>query len=169
VNRHPLLQFLLEYEVMGLSVDRNTRARFGGRDMAELKTKKSAANVETFLAGVKDAAKREDCKTLVKMMSKAAKADPKMWGPAIIGFGDLHLVYDSGRELDWFPIGFSPRKEALTIYMSGGLEPHTASLKKLGKYKTGKGCLYIKALSDVDAAVLGSMFDKCVKGAKSTK
>ena len=128
--------------------------------MAEMKTKKTRASVASFLAGVADEAKRKDCEAIVALMKKATKSEPKMWGPAIIGFGDVHLVYESGRELDWFPVGFSPRKEAIVLYLSGGLERHAALLKKLGKHKTGKGCLYIKRLEDVDRAVLETLIQR---------
>ena len=128
--------------------------------MAELKTKKTKASVAAFLAGVADEAKRKDCDEIVALMKKATKSEPKMWGPAIIGFGDVHLVYESGRELDWFPVGFSPRKEAIVLYLSGGIERHAALLKKLGKHKTGKGCLYIKRLEDIDRAVLEKLIQR---------
>ena len=128
--------------------------------MAELKTKKTKASVASFLAGVADEAKRKDCEAIVALMKKATKSEPKMWGPAIIGFGDVHLVYESGRELDWFPVGFSPRKEAIVLYLSGGLERHTALLKKLGKHKASKGCLYIKRLGDVDRKVLETLIQR---------
>ena len=133
--------------------------------MAELKTKKTEASVAVFLAGVADEVKRKDSQTLVRMMKKATRADPKMWGPAIVGFGNRRLVYDSGRELDWFPVGFSPRKGALTIYLSGGLELYAQLRKKLGKHEVGKGCLYIKRLSDVDLTVLEEMIHRCVEAA----
>lgn len=87
------------------------------------------------------------------MMEKATKSKGKMWGPAIVGFGNKVLKYDSGRELDWFVMGFSPRKANLTLYVSGAVE-HQATLKKLGKHKTGKGCLYINKLEEVDLSVL---------------
>ena len=134
--------------------------------MAELKTKKTKKtkdNPAGFLAKLTDEEKRKDCETLVKLMKKATKAEAKMWGPGIVGFGDVHLVYESGRELDWFPIGFSPRKDALTLYLGGGLEMHAADLEKLGKHRTGKGCLYIKRLSEVDTGTLERMIQRCVK------
>jgi uncharacterized protein YdhG (YjbR/CyaY superfamily) len=83
-----------------------------------------------------------------------------MWGPAIIGFGDVHLKYESGRELDWFVMGFSPRKQNLTLYIPGTVEKQQALLKKLGKYKTGKGCLYINKLEEVDMGVLKEIINK---------
>src|SRR5205809_6219421 len=119
---------------------------------AELKTKKNEASVEGFLNAIKDEQKRKDSFTILQMMQKATGEKPKLWGASIIGFGNVHLKYESGRELDWFTIGFSPRKANLTLYgIKNSGEP---LLKKLGKYKEGKGCLYINKLSDVDTAVL---------------
>ena len=101
----------------------------------------------------------------MKIMKKATKAEPKMWGPSIIGFGDYHYVYESGREGDWFLAGFSPRSQNLTLYMMGGLDGET--LKKLGKHKTGKGCLYINRLEDVDVKVLNELIANAVKKSKA--
>ncbi len=89
--------------------------------MAELKTKQTDASVEKFIKSVADKQKQQDCRTIIDLMQAAAKAPPKMWGSAIVGFGNIHLKYESGRELDWFPIGFSPRKQNLTLYIMGGL------------------------------------------------
>ncbi|HEU4719147.1 MAG TPA: DUF1801 domain-containing protein [Bacteroidia bacterium] len=122
--------------------------------MAGLKTKKTTASVEDFLDAIKDEERRSDCHAIVKLMKKVTKAEPKMWGPAIVGFGDYRYVYDSGREGDWFKMGFSPRKQNLTLYSMGGLARFTSLLKKLGKHKTGKGCLYIDRLADIDKKVL---------------
>jgi hypothetical protein len=133
--------------------------------MAELKTKVTKANVEKFLEGIKDEKKRQDCFEILKIMKKATKAEPKMWGPSIIGFGDYHYVYDSGREGDWFITGFSPRVQNITLYMMGGFDSET--LKKLGKYKTGKGCLYISKLEDVDLKILNQLIKTSVKKSKA--
>lgn len=124
---------------------------------AELKTKKTNASVMDFLKSVKDVQKRADCAVIIKLMQKATRANPKMWGSSIIGFGDVHLKYPGGRELDWFKMGFSPRKQALTLYGCINSARQSALLKKLGKYKTGKGCLYIKKLSDINLDVLKEM------------
>lgn len=121
--------------------------------MAELKTKKTELSVDAFIKKATDGQKRKDAFAIIEMMEKATKAKGKMWGPAIVGFGDKVLKYDSGRELDWFVMGFSPRKANLTLYVSGAVENQT-TLKKLGKYKTGKGCLYINKLDEVDLSVL---------------
>jgi hypothetical protein len=98
-------------------------------------------------------------------MKRATKADPKMWGPSIVGFGDHHFVYESGREVDWFLTGFSPRVQNLTLYIMDGLDQEL--LKKLGKHKTGKGCLYIQKLEDVDLKVLNEIIKRSVKKSNS--
>ena len=134
--------------------------------MAELKTKVTKASVDKFLQGIKDEQKREDCYQILKMMKKATKAEPKMWGTSIIGFGDYHYVYASGREGDWFITGFSPRVQSLTLYMMGGFDQEL--MKKLGKYKTGKGCLYINKLEDVDTKILDKLITTSVKKAKAS-
>ncbi len=134
--------------------------------MAELKTKKTEASVDDFLNGVKDEATKKDCLEIVKLMKQATKADPKMWGSSIVGFGTQHLKYASGRELDWMVIGFSPRKQNLTLYIPGSLESYADLLKKLGKHTTGKGCLYVKSLKDVDTKVLKELIQRSVKATK---
>jgi hypothetical protein len=136
--------------------------------MAELKTKLNNASVDKFLKGVKDEQTRADCYQIIEMMNKATKAEPKMWGTSIIGFGNIHLKYESGRELDWFPIGFSPRKQNITLYLMGGLEQKEL-LDKLGKYSTGKGCLYIKKLADVDIKVLNKLVTTSAKNMLNKK
>jgi hypothetical protein len=128
--------------------------------MAELKTRATRASVDKFLEGIRDEKKRADCYEILKIMKSATKAEPKMWGTSIIGFGDYHYVYESGREGDWFMTGFSPRVQNLTLYMMGGFDAQL--LKKLGKYKTGKGCLYINTLEDVDKKVLRELITKSV-------
>ena len=132
---------------------------------AALKTQKSEASVEDFLTTVKDETKRKDCFTVLQLMEKATKAKAKMWGGAIVGFGDVHLKYESGRELDWFICGFSPRKANLTLYIPGAVE-NTALLKKLGKHKTSKACLYINSLADVDVNVVKELISNAVKNTK---
>lgn len=129
--------------------------------MAELKTKVTKASVDKFLAGIKDEKKREDCHQILKIMKKATKAEPKMWGPSIVGFGDYRYKYASGRENNWFVTGFSPRVQNLTLYMTGGFDSEV--LKKLGKYKTGKGCLYINKIEDIDTKVLSELITKSVQ------
>lgn len=128
--------------------------------MAELKTKKNEASVADFLATISDKEKQKDAFTLLAMMEKVCKAKAKMWGPAIIGIGDKRLKYESGRELDWFIMGFSPRKANLALYISGAVEKQAELRKNLGKHKTGKGCLYINKLSEVDEKVLLELIKK---------
>jgi len=121
--------------------------------MAELKTKKTKNSVPAFIKKVeKD--RQTDCKTIVKMMSKATGAKPAMWGTSIIGFGEARLKYASGRELDWPIIGFSPRKKEFSLYVMCASKKMGQLLKKLGPHKAGKGCLYIKSLEVIDIDVL---------------
>lgn len=122
--------------------------------MAENKTQLTRASVETFLKGLKDKARAADSRVVLEMMRKVTGEDPKMWGPSIVGFGAYHYRYDSGREGDFLRIGFSPRAQALTLYIMGGFPRYEALMAKLGKYSTGTSCLYIKRLSDVDLKVL---------------
>ncbi|MHB8777663.1 MAG: DUF1801 domain-containing protein [Anaerolineales bacterium] len=131
--------------------------------MAELKTKVNDASVSAFLNNIEDEEKRADSFEILKIMKQVTRKEPKMWGASIIGFGDIHYKYESGREGDWFITGFSPRKQNLTLYVMGSYNPHTELLKKLGKHKTGVGCLYIKKLKDVDAKVLKELIEKSVK------
>jgi uncharacterized protein DUF1801 len=133
--------------------------------MAENKTKPTKGNVTAFLRKIKDERLRDDCFAILKMMQEVSNCEPVMWGSAIIGFGTYHYVYESGREGDMVVIGFSPRKQNISIYLMGGLNKVQEELSKLGKYKTGKGCLYIKSLSDVNAEVLKKIFAKALKEA----
>ncbi len=137
--------------------------------MAELKTIPTKSSVDKFLKGIKDGHKRADCYTILELMKKATKAQPKMWGTGIVGFGDYHYVYESGREGDWFITGFSPRKQNLTLYVMGGFHQFEDLMKKLGKHSTGKGCLYINKLEDVDTKVLKELITKSVKMASKNK
>ncbi len=130
--------------------------------MAELKTKETEASVEDFLNSIKDEQTRNDCFEIAQIMEKATKSAPKMWGSSIVGFGTQHLKYASGRELDWMKIGFSPRKQNLTLYVPGSLETYADLLEKLGKHTTGKGCLYIKTLKDVDAKILKELIKRSI-------
>ena len=127
---------------------------------AELKTKKTEASVEDFLNFIADEQRRADCFTIVELMKKATKAEPKMWGTSIIGFGDYHYKYASGHEGDSCLVGFASRKDALVFYLCGRDKNFEELLLKLGKYKSGKGCLYIKKLADVDLKVLQALI-KC--------
>jgi Domain of unknown function (DU1801) len=130
--------------------------------MAENKTKPTEISVSAFVNAIDDESRRSDAKTLVKMMQGATGKKPKMWGAAIIGFGSYHYIYDSGREGDMPLVGFSPRKAATVLYLGLGAGGSEALLAKLGKHTTGKGCLYIKKLADVDQKVLQSLVAKSV-------
>ncbi len=132
--------------------------------LAEVKTKETTSSVEDFINGVKDEQKRRDSFLLLKLMQKVSGEKPKMWGASLIGFGKLRYKSSAtGREVDWFKIGFSPRKANLSLYLMN-LQVHAASLKKLGKHKTGAGCLYINKLDDIDLKVLEDMMYATVKG-----
>lgn len=130
---------------------------------AELKTKVNEASVEDFISK-QPADIAADCNAIIKLMKKATGEEPRMWGTSIVGFGRYHYKGASGREGEWMLTGFSPRKANLSLYILTGLDKSTAQLKKLGKHTTGKGCLYIKRLSDVDAKVLEELIKKGVKG-----
>ena len=128
--------------------------------MYELKTKVNNADVVKFLKSVKDEKQQEDSLVLLDLMTKVTKQPAKMWGPSIIGFGSYHYKYDSGHEGDMCQVGFSPRKQSLTLYILPGFEKNQDLMKKLGKYKTGKSCLYIKRLEDVDMKVLNELIKR---------
>jgi len=130
---------------------------------AEVKTKVNDASVESFLNSVEDEQTRKDCFEILKMMKQVTKEEPKMWGASIVGFGSYHYKGASGREGDWMLTGFSPRKQNLTLYLNHGFDVHEDLLKKLGKYKTGMGCLYVKKLDDVDKKVLKELVTESVK------
>src|SRR6266436_1255497 len=128
--------------------------------MADNQTKPTKASVAAFINALTDQTKRADAKVLVKLMQNVTGEKPKMWGPSIIGFGSYHYTYDSGREGDMPLIGFSPRKPATVLYGMTGYSHSGALLAKLGKHTTGKGCLYIKKLADVDQKVLETLVVK---------
>lgn len=132
----------------------------------ELKTKKTEASVEDFIDSLEAETVRDDCRKIIKLMQKATDSEPKMWGANIVGFGHRLLKYDSGRELDWMKIGFSPRKANLTLYLNLGSGWDVGLLTKLGKHKTGKGCLYFKKLSDVNLEILDELITKSAENAK---
>jgi hypothetical protein len=126
--------------------------------MPEQKTKPTTASVDAFLSRIADAQQREDAWKIAKIMQEITGKRPTMWGPSMVGFGQFHYVYGSGHEGDTFLIGLAPRKGALVLYFCAGLDQRFAThLKKLGKVKTGKGCMYIKKLADVDVAILREM------------
>jgi hypothetical protein len=130
--------------------------------MAEMKTKPTPADVDAFIASVENPTKREDARTLVKLLGEVTGEAPVMWGPNIVGFGDYHYKYASGRSGDTFVLGFSPRKQNLTLYFPGYLEEQQPILDKLGKHSVGKGCLYIKRLSDTDPNALRRLLESAV-------
>jgi hypothetical protein len=134
--------------------------------LAQIKTKENKASVEDFLNKVENEQKRKDCFTIMKLMEKATNEKAKMWGSAIIGYGNL--IYKSpatGREVEWFKIGFSPRKANITIYLLD-MKSQVEALKKLGKHKVGGGCLYINKLEDIDIKVLDGMIKAALKKKK---
>jgi len=122
--------------------------------MAEQRSKPDAQGVARFLQSIPDPQKRADCQTLLTLMQELTGEEPMMWGDAMVGFGTYHYKYASGREGDWFVTGFSPRARNISIYIMAGFTQFEDLLLKLGKHKTGKSCLYIKALKDVDLSVL---------------
>ena len=130
--------------------------------MAELKTKQTNASVATFIGAIEDKQQRSDAKKLSAMMRAATGSRAKMWGSSIVGFGSYHYKYASGREGDWHLVGFSPRKQNMSIYTMAGFSGCDKLMAKLGKHKTGKSCLYIKNLKDVDETVLRELIDKSV-------
>jgi hypothetical protein len=130
--------------------------------MAENKTQPNSKNVQEFLEKIGDPVKQNDSRALVQMMQEITDSEPVMWGDSIVGFGDYHYKYASGREGDWFQVGFSPRKQSLTIYVMGYLEQYGTILQNLGKHKHGKGCLYINRLEDVDMEVLRNLIETSI-------
>jgi len=131
--------------------------------MAKLKTAPTKASVGAFLKNIDDDQRREDCETLLRIMQRITRATPVMWGPSIVGFGTYHYKYASGREGDWFLTGFSPRKQALTVYIMAGFQRYPALMKRLGKHSTGSSCLYVKRLEDLDLDVLKELIQESVR------
>ncbi len=133
------------------------------------KTKPNTVSVTGFIQGLNDPDKQADAKDLVTIMKKATGEKPKMWGPSIVGFGTCHYKYESGREGDTVLVGFSPRKPAIVLYGVTGFKGADAWLSKLGKFSSGKGCLYIKRLSDVNPAVLESLIVNAIAEKRVSK
>lgn len=125
--------------------------------MAELKTKSNDDSVVEFIEKVPDETKKKDCHYLLQLMETTTGAKPKLWSGGMVGFGDWHYKYESGREGDWFIMGFAPRKQNLTIYLMDGFGKYDEILARLGKHKTGKSCLYVKRLEDIDLKVLAQL------------
>lgn len=126
--------------------------------MAELKTRPNDKDVEAFLSSVDEPA-QSDCRELLAMMQAATGEPPVMWGESIVGFGSRHYRYASGREGDWFVVGFSPRARSLTLYLTDGVQRHADHLERLGRHRTGKGCLYVTRLDDIDRDVLAAVIN----------
>ncbi len=136
--------------------------------MAEPKTQPTDQNVEDFLNAIPDEQKRADAFAVLKLMKQVTRAEPQMWGSSIVGFGRYQYKYASGREGDWPLAAFSPRKQNLTLYIMAGFEGYAELLKKLGKFKTGKACLYVNKLADVDLPTLKELVKQSVKHMKAT-
>jgi hypothetical protein len=136
--------------------------------MAELKTKQTDESVTEFLNGVPDEKKRQDSFAILELMTEVTGAEPRMWGESIVGFGSYHYRYASGREGDWFVTGFSPRKQNLTLYIMAGFDNYDHLLQNLGKHKTGKSCLYIKRLEDVDLDTLRELVSQSLQHMNKT-
>ena len=134
---------------------------------ATIKTVRNKASVSAFLQSVDDPQRRKDAEAVAAMMTAVTKEKPAMWGTSIVGFGKERYKYASGREGDWFTVGFSPRKDNITLYLIGGFRKHTDLMEKLGKVKMGGGCLYVKRLADIDQKVLKQLIGRSVKSAKS--
>lgn len=135
--------------------------------MAQNKTQPTTQSVTAFLNTVKDDTKRNDSFTLLRIMKEITGADPVLWGNSLIGFGKTHYKYKSGREGDWFLVGFAPRVQSLTIYIMPGFERYETLMKQLGKYKTGKSCLYIKKLEDIDMNILKELITQSATHTKA--
>jgi hypothetical protein len=137
--------------------------------VAEIKTKATGESVAAFINAIPEDQRRKDCRAIAAIMQKATKSKPKMWGTSIVGFGDFKYVNSAKETNSWFQCGFSPRKTALTLYLMGGYAKDATSLKKLGRVKTGGGCLYIKSLEDVNTSVLRSTIAQSLQRIKSKK
>ena len=135
--------------------------------MAKLKTRESEGNVLAFIESVENEKRKQDSLVLLELITELTKREPKMWGKSIIGFGKYRYKYESGREGEWFMCGFSPRVQSMTIYIMKGFGDYEPLLSKLGKYKTGKSCLYVNDLADIDLDVLSELIIQSVKDIES--
>ena len=136
--------------------------------MAENKTQKTGASVEEFLASVESKTRREDGLRVLQLMQEVTGLEPEMWGPSIVGFGDYHYRYESGREGDFFLTGFSPRKQSLSLYIMAGFDAYDGLLSRLGKHRKGASCLYINKLADVDMDVLRQLVQQSFEHARES-
>ena len=137
--------------------------------MAELKTQRTRASVAQFLNAIEDEGRRKDAKAVDRLMRELTGEKPAMWGTSIVGYGSYHDRYASGQEGDWPLTGFSPRKQALTLYIMDGFRERESLMKRLGKFKTGKSCLYLKRLEDVDRSVLAELVSKSVAAKRASE
>jgi len=131
--------------------------------MADIKTKKTSQSVDAFLTSIVDEKKRQDSYVILDLIKEASGAEPKMWGDSIVGFGDYHYKYATGRENDWFYAGFSPRKQNITLYLATGFDQFSDLMQKLGRYKTGKACLYIQRIEDINQDVLKELVRRSIQ------
>ena len=145
------------------AIDSSVRRTISGTRMAENKTQPTKVSVTDFINSIDDREKRSDARKVAAMMRRATGKRARMWGTSIVGFGTYHYKYASGREGDFFLTGFSPRKQALTVYIMAGFSRFDRLMKKLGKHKKGKSCLYVKRLADVDQGVLEQLINESVK------
>jgi hypothetical protein len=136
--------------------------------VAGLKTQATDDDAEAFLAAIPDERRRADARVVHDLLARVTGEPAVMWGKAILGFGRRRLRYDSGRELDWMEIGFSPRKANTTIYLAGGIDTYADLLARLGKYTTGGGCLYLKSVADLDPAVLEEILARSVASVRTS-
>jgi hypothetical protein len=131
--------------------------------MAELKTKKNDASVEAYLNAIDDTQRKKDCQEIHELMQKVTGHEGSMWGDSIVGYGSYHYKYESGREGDWMQVGFSNRKQSISVYIMSGFSKYDGLLSKLGKHKTGKSCLYINKMEDIDEQILEEMIRTSVE------
>lgn len=136
--------------------------------MAQLKTQKNDGSVVDFLNRVEDEKKRQDSFVILDMMIQVTGEEPMMWGSSIVGFGNYHYKYESGREGVWFKTGFSPRKKSLTLYIMDGFSQYDDLLSRLGRYTTGKSCLYVKKLEDIDLSTLRKLVKQSIEHVAET-
>lgn len=136
--------------------------------MSDLKTKPTGEDVEHLIDAIEDDTRRSDCRTVMNIMREATGEEPRIWGSGMVGFGSYHYKYESGREGDWFLTGFASRKSSLTLYVMAGFDRYDTLMKNLGSYKTGKSCLYVKRLEDVDEEVLRELVQASVEHMKKT-
>jgi Domain of unknown function (DU1801) len=134
--------------------------------MGPNKTVRTGRSVADFIAGIADDRRRADAEAVCAVLRRVTGDEPAMWGDSVVGFGERHLVYATGRELDWFDVGFSPRKQHTTLYLGDEMSEFDSELARLGKHSVGRGCLYVKRLSDVDPTVLEQIVQRAVAVAR---